>query len=57
MIGLEDARLRVALLDAPAREIIPPLSAAAAEFKKALDEVRAADDRLRAVLMTGGWLE
>jgi type I restriction enzyme M protein len=37
-------------------EEIPPLSEAVAAFKQALAECRAAEDRLREVLVGGGWL-
>jgi len=40
----------------PNGEEIPPLPKAVADFKKALAECRAAEDRLREVLTEGGWL-
>ncbi len=40
----------------PIGEEIPPLPEAAASFKQALAEARAAEDRLREVLLEGGWL-
>jgi type I restriction enzyme M protein len=40
----------------PVGEEIPPLSEAVAAFKLALSECRAAEDRLREVLIEGGWL-
>lgn len=40
----------------PIGEEIPPLSQAVANFKEALAEARAAEDRLREVLTQGGWL-
>jgi type I restriction enzyme M protein len=36
---------------------IPPLPVAVAAFKAALEEARAAEDRLRAELIEGGWLK
>ncbi len=41
----------------PVGEDIPPLPEAVADFKKALAEARAAEDRLREVLTTGGWIK
>lgn len=41
----------------PVAEDIPPLPEAVAAFKTALTEARAAEDRLREVLTTGGWLK
>jgi len=41
----------------PIGEDIPPLREAVAAFKEALSEARAAEDRLREVLVQGGWLE
>jgi type I restriction enzyme M protein len=41
----------------PIAEDIPPLPEAVAAFKDALAEARAAEDRLREVLTTGGWLK
>lgn len=41
----------------PVADDIPPLPEAAAAFKEALAEARAAEDRLREVLTTGGWLK
>lgn len=41
----------------PIDEDIPPLPEAAAAFKRALAEARAAEDHLRTVLTDGGWLE
>lgn len=38
-------------------EDIPPLPEATAAFKEALSEARAAEDHLRTVLTTGGWLQ
>ena len=40
----------------PVREDIPPLPEAVAAFKQALAEARASEDRLREVLLDGGWL-
>ena len=40
----------------PVREDIPPLPEAVAAFKQAIAEARAAEDRLREVLLDGGWL-
>jgi type I restriction enzyme M protein len=40
----------------PVGEDIPPLPEAIATFKEALTEARAAEDRLREVLIQGGWL-
>ena len=40
----------------PIGEDIPPLPEAVAAFKQALAEARAAEDRLREVLIEGGWL-
>jgi type I restriction enzyme M protein len=37
-------------------EEIPPLPEAVAAFKQALAKARAAEDCLREVLVTGGWL-
>jgi type I restriction enzyme M protein len=36
---------------------IPPLPAAVEAFETALAEARTAEDRLRTVLIRGGWLE
>ena len=36
---------------------IPPLPEAVAAFKQALAEARAAEERLRSVLVEDGWLE
>lgn len=41
----------------PIGEDIPPLPEAVAAFKEALAEARAAEDRLREVLVGGGWLQ
>ncbi|HOW96493.1 MAG TPA: class I SAM-dependent DNA methyltransferase [Kiritimatiellia bacterium] len=41
----------------PVAEDIPPLPEAVAALKAALTEARAAEDRLREVLTTGGWLK
>jgi type I restriction enzyme M protein len=41
----------------PIGEDIPPLPEAVAAFKEALTEARAAEDRLRDVLIGGGWLQ
>ena len=41
----------------PIGEDIPPLPEAVAAFKQALAEARAAEDRLRRVLVEDGWLE
>lgn len=41
----------------PVGEDIPPLETAIADFKAALERVREAEDRLREVMRTGGWLE
>ena len=41
----------------PVGEDIPPLPDAVAAFKEALVEARAAEDRLREVLVEGGWLK
>ena len=41
----------------PVGEDIPPLETAIADFKAALERVREAEDRLREVMQTGGWLE
>ena len=41
----------------PIGEDVPPLPEAVAAFKQALAEARAAEDRLRRVLVEGGWLE
>jgi len=41
----------------PIAEDIPPLPEAVTAFKDALAEARAAEDRLREVLTTGGWLK
>ena len=41
----------------PIGEEIPPLSAAVDQFKRALSAARAAEDRLRNTLVSGGWLE
>jgi type I restriction enzyme M protein len=41
---------------APIGHEIPPLPEAVAAFKQALAEARAAEDRLREVLMKGGWV-
>lgn len=41
----------------PVGEDIPPLPQAVAAFKEALAEARAAEDRLREVLVKGGWLK
>ena len=40
----------------PVGEDIPPLPEAVAAFKQAIAEARAAEDRLREVLIEGGWL-
>lgn len=40
----------------PIGEQIPPLPEVVAEFKRALVEARAAEDRLRDVLVEGGWI-
>ena len=40
----------------PLREDIPPLPEAVAAFKQAIAEARAAEDRLREVLLDGSWL-
>ncbi len=40
----------------PIGEDIPPLPEAVAAFKQAIAEARAAEDRLREVLIEGGWL-
>lgn len=40
----------------PVGEEIPPLPEAVAEFKRSLAEARAAEDRLREVLVDGGWI-
>ena len=40
----------------PVGEDIPPLPEAVAAFKQAVAEARAAEDRLREVLIEGGWL-
>lgn len=40
----------------PIGDDIPPLEGAVAAFEDALHEARAAEDRLREVLTTGGWL-
>ena len=41
----------------PIGEDIPPLSEAVAAFKHAIVESRAAEERLRKVLLSGGWLD
>jgi len=41
----------------PVGEDIPPLPEAVAAFKKALADARSAEDRLREVLVEGGWLK
>jgi type I restriction enzyme M protein len=41
----------------PVAEDIPPLPEAVAAFKEALAEARAAEERLREVLVNGGWLK
>ena len=41
----------------PVGQDIPPLPEAIADFKAALVQVRAAEDKLRRVLNAGGWLE
>lgn len=41
----------------PIGQDIPPLPEAIQAFKDALADARAAEDRLRAVLSTGGWIE
>jgi type I restriction enzyme M protein len=41
----------------PIGEDIPPLPVAVADFKKALDEAREAEEHLHNVLNEGGWLE
>jgi type I restriction enzyme M protein len=41
----------------PPIESVPPLPDAVAAFKTALAEARAAEDHLRTVLTTGGWLD
>ena len=41
----------------PIREDVPPLPDAVAAFKQAIAEARAAEDRLRRVLVEDGWLE
>jgi type I restriction enzyme M protein len=41
----------------PIGEDIPPLPQAVVAFKEALAEARAAEDRLREVLVKGGWLK
>jgi type I restriction enzyme M protein len=41
----------------PIGENIPPLPEAVEAFKAALAEARAAEDRLRKVLTSGGWLD
>jgi len=41
----------------PVGEDIPPLPEAVAAFKEALAEARAAEDRLRDALTSGGWLK
>ena len=41
----------------PIDEDVPPLPEAVAAFKQALAEARAAEDRLRRVLVENGWLE
>jgi type I restriction enzyme M protein len=41
----------------PVSDDIPPLPEAVAAFKVALADARAAEDRLREVLTTGGWLK
>ena len=40
----------------PIGEEIPPLPEAVAAFKQALAEARTAEDRLREVLVEGGWV-
>ncbi len=41
----------------PVGEDIPPLPEAVASFKEALAQARAAEDRLRRVMISGGWLK
>ena len=41
----------------PTGEDVPPLPEAVAAFKQALADARAAEDRLRRVLVEDGWLE
>ncbi len=41
----------------PLGEDIPPLAEAVASFKEALAEARTAEDRLREILIDGGWLK
>jgi type I restriction enzyme M protein len=56
-IESEDWTLNISRYVLPAiGEEIPPLPDAVAAFKQALAECRAAEDRLREVLVEGGWL-
>jgi type I restriction enzyme M protein len=57
-IKAEDWTLNIArFVQPPIDTDIPPLPEAVAAFKVALGEARAAEDRLREVLTTGGWLK
>ena len=57
-IKAEDCTLNISrYVLPPVGEDIPPLPEAVAAFKKALAEARAAEDRLRQVLIEGGWLK
>lgn len=62
VIGLDDIKAEDWTLNIsryvlpPLGEEIPPLPEAVTAFKAALVEARAAEDRLREVLTTGGWL-
>ena len=41
----------------PIGEDIPPLDVAIADFKSALEQARSAEEKLREVMQSGGWLQ
>lgn len=56
-IKAEDWTLNISrYVQPPIGQKFPPLPKAVADFKKALADCRAAEDRLREVLIEGGWL-
>jgi type I restriction enzyme M protein len=55
-IASEDWTLNISRYVLPPIDDVPPLPVAVAAFKQALAEARAAEDRLREVLIEGGWV-
>ena len=57
-IAREDGTLNISrCVLPPIGKEVPPLPEAGAAFKQALAEARAAEDRLRRVLVEDGWLK